>query len=254
MSSVDDEDIVYLTQDSRTCCRFCGNSGSDVTPFCGNCSEGAQYERNVVHKRCAEEHADQTGVVSCGQPCPAKYQIIYVDSRTGDALQRQGISTFAACVPRLSSGILRNFFVMKPTILLLLACVCNALFLYLASDYDTHQTLSELCHMVASCATAIALFILEPHTGSYILIFRRITSTRNHIALELLLLALVLAILLTTIRVFRSVIDVDATFGAWIFFVNLLVLPCAILYSMWTRVKIFLEVPGVRMEFVRVLE
>lgn len=254
MSSAGEDDIVYLTQDSRTCCRFCGNSGGVVTPFCGNCSEGSQYARNVVHKHCAEEHADQTGIVSCGQPCPAKYQIIYVDSRTGDALLRQGISTFAACAPRLSGGILRNFFVMKPTLLLLLCCICNAFFLYLASDYETHQTLSELCHMVASCAAAIALFILEPHTGSYILIFRRITSTRNHIALELLLLALVLGILLTTIRVFRGVTEVDVTFGVWIFFVNLLVLPCAILYSMWTRVKIFLEVPAVRMEFLRVTE
>jgi len=230
-------------------CKFCHKSGGPVVRFCTNCSE-----EFYVHKQCAEREAIGTGLVACGEPCPAKYEIVYLDGNADAAIIRRAASTFNKCTPTPKRGVLYNCLVVKPVLLLLLACACTGTFLYAGAHYEDASTIAELLHMVGVSCVVIACFLFERDIGSYTALYRSIMRVQSEMGMEICVVLITTVISFAVVSVFKDIWEVDAIFGGWVFATNLLVLPALLLYLLWTRIVIYLKAPTIRITFNRVFE
>jgi hypothetical protein len=207
-----------------------------------------------VHKQCAEREAIGTGLVACGDPCPAKYKIVYLDANADAAVIRRAASTFNKCAPTPKRGALYNCLVVKPVLLLLLASVCTGLFLYAGAHYEDVSTIAELLHMVGVSCVVIACFLFERDIGSYTALYRSILRVQTEMGMEICVVFIAIIVSFAVVLIFRDIWAVDVIFGGWVFATNLLVLPALLIYLLWTRIMIYLKAPSIRMTFDRVFE
>lgn len=230
-------------------CKFCSKTGGQLVRFCTNCSE-VYY----VHKQCAEREAITTGLVACGEPCPARYEIVYMNISSDATVVRRAASTFQKCSPTPKRGALYNCLVVKPVLLLLLACTSTGTFLYAGAHYEDAGTAAELLHMAGVSCVVIACFLFERDIGSYTALYRSILRVQAEMGMEIGVVLLTIAISFTVVTVVNDIWIVDYIFGGWVFVTNLLVLPALLIYLLWTRIIIYLKAPMIRMTFNRVFE
>jgi hypothetical protein len=238
-----------LLQDTLTVCAFCSKNSGEMIRFCNNCQNNY-----YVHKHCAERRAAETGQINCIAPCPAKYEIIYFNEDMDTAVVRRGASTFARCPPSPKFGAIYNCVVVKPVVLLAISCGALGLFLYTGSDYEKRRTLSELMHMLAIVCVVIACFLFERDMASYVTLYRSIMRVRTQMGMEISLILSTILLSLLVVKVFSGIIELDAIFGGWVFFTSVILVPCLLLYLLWTRVIIYLRAPRIKLAFNRVFD